>query len=59
MDPLPAGWFYNGTQFVSFDGEKQDLHPSKLELLRQTVTVRNTCLYTGTVYFVKYNFKME
>ncbi|KAL4231523.1 hypothetical protein ACF0H5_009104 [Mactra antiquata] len=28
LDKLPDGWFYNGTQYVSFDGEKQNNHPN-------------------------------
>lgn len=31
LDPLPAGYFYNGTQFVSFFGDKTDFHPRILE----------------------------
>ncbi|XP_069601233.1 dynein axonemal assembly factor 9 [Ranitomeya imitator] len=27
LDPLPEGYFYNGTQFVNFLGEKMDHHP--------------------------------
>ncbi|XP_069488352.1 dynein axonemal assembly factor 9 isoform X2 [Ambystoma mexicanum] len=27
LDPLPEGYFYNGTQFVNFLGEKTDYHP--------------------------------
>ncbi|XP_068130756.1 dynein axonemal assembly factor 9 [Hyperolius riggenbachi] len=27
LDPLPEGYFYNGTQFVNFLGEKSDYHP--------------------------------
>ncbi|XP_018082589.1 uncharacterized protein C20orf194 [Xenopus laevis] len=27
LDPLPEGYFYNGTQFVNFLGEKMDRHP--------------------------------
>ncbi|CAI9567828.1 unnamed protein product, partial [Staurois parvus] len=27
LDPLPDGYFYNGTQFVNFLGEKTDYHP--------------------------------
>ncbi|XP_063781411.1 dynein axonemal assembly factor 9 [Pseudophryne corroboree] len=27
LDPLPDGYFYNGTQFVNFLGEKMDYHP--------------------------------
>ncbi|KAM4709710.1 dynein axonemal assembly factor 9 [Discoglossus pictus] len=27
LDPLPPGYFYNGTQFVNFLGEKTDYHP--------------------------------
>ncbi|XP_053109584.1 dynein axonemal assembly factor 9 isoform X2 [Hemicordylus capensis] len=27
LDPLPAGYFYNGTQFVNFFGNKMDYHP--------------------------------
>lgn len=25
---LPDGWFYNGTYFVSLDGEKRNTHPN-------------------------------
>ncbi|KAI5108189.1 hypothetical protein C0J45_1783, partial [Silurus meridionalis] len=27
LEPLPLGYFYNGHQFVSFFGEKQNFHP--------------------------------
>uniref|UniRef100_A0A8C2T7C2 Dynein axonemal assembly factor 9 n=1 Tax=Coturnix japonica TaxID=93934 RepID=A0A8C2T7C2_COTJA len=27
LDPLPAGYFYNGSQFVNFFGDKMDYHP--------------------------------
>ncbi|KAM9477263.1 dynein axonemal assembly factor 9 [Clarias gariepinus] len=27
LEPLPSGYFYNGHQFVSFFGEKQNFHP--------------------------------
>ncbi|KAK2852798.1 hypothetical protein Q7C36_007999 [Tachysurus vachellii] len=27
LDPLPPGYFYNGYQFVSFFGERQNVHP--------------------------------
>ncbi|KAG8453283.1 hypothetical protein GDO86_000063 [Hymenochirus boettgeri] len=27
LEPLPDGYFYNGTQFVNFLGEKMDYHP--------------------------------
>lgn len=32
LDPLPAGYFYNGTQFVNFFGDKTDFHPRILEI---------------------------
>nr|XP_011448539.2 uncharacterized protein C20orf194 isoform X2 [Crassostrea gigas] len=41
LDPLPAGWFYNGTQFVSFDGEKQDLHPSLETFIQEYIDQKN------------------
>uniref|UniRef100_A0A8C6S667 Si:ch211-194c3.5 n=1 Tax=Neogobius melanostomus TaxID=47308 RepID=A0A8C6S667_9GOBI len=28
LDPLPPGFFYNGYQYVSFFGEKRNLHPN-------------------------------
>lgn len=28
LDPLPAGFFYNGYQYVNFFGEKRNLHPN-------------------------------
>ncbi|XP_060780665.1 dynein axonemal assembly factor 9-like [Neoarius graeffei] len=27
LEPLPSGYFYNGHQFVSFFGDKQNFHP--------------------------------
>lgn len=27
LDPLPAGWYYNGTQYVCMDGERSSTHP--------------------------------
>jgi len=30
LDALPDGWFYNGRNFVSMDGERSDRHPGKL-----------------------------
>lgn len=33
LDPLPAGYFYNGTQFVNFFGDKTDFHPRILAKL--------------------------
>ncbi|KAI0222910.1 hypothetical protein LSAT2_025838 [Lamellibrachia satsuma] len=33
LDPLPEGWFYNGHQFVSFDGEKSATHPDAEKFL--------------------------
>ncbi|KAK7476442.1 hypothetical protein BaRGS_00032277 [Batillaria attramentaria] len=27
LEPLPSGWFYNGTQFVSMAGERSNHHP--------------------------------
>ncbi|XP_052099791.1 dynein axonemal assembly factor 9-like isoform X13 [Mytilus californianus] len=41
LDPLPAGWFYNGTQFVSFDGEKQDIHPCLEDFIQQYINSKN------------------
>ncbi|KAK3095428.1 hypothetical protein FSP39_014571 [Pinctada imbricata] len=41
LDDLPAGWFYNGTQYVSFDGEKQDQHPSLDEFIEGYIKQKN------------------
>lgn len=30
LDPLPAGFFYDGRQYVDVFGEKRSLHPSIL-----------------------------
>ncbi|XP_035674114.1 uncharacterized protein C20orf194 homolog isoform X2 [Branchiostoma floridae] len=27
LEPLPAGWYYNGTSYISMDGQKADKHP--------------------------------
>ncbi|XP_060073283.1 dynein axonemal assembly factor 9-like [Ylistrum balloti] len=41
LDALPEGWFYNGTQFVSFDGEKQNTHPDLDMFIRQYIEETN------------------
>ncbi|XP_065071231.1 dynein axonemal assembly factor 9-like [Rhopilema esculentum] len=28
LEPLPAGWFFNGSQYLNFEGEKMFDHPS-------------------------------
>ena len=33
LAPLPAGWFYNGSQYVSMAGEKANTHPGNLHSL--------------------------
>lgn len=35
LTPLPDGWFYNGHQFVNFDGEKSATHPDLEKFLLQ------------------------
>ncbi|XP_071171400.1 dynein axonemal assembly factor 9-like [Mytilus edulis] len=41
LDPLPEGWFYNGTRFVSFDGEKQEIHPCLEDFIQQYINNKN------------------
>ncbi|XP_043920017.1 dynein axonemal assembly factor 9 [Protopterus annectens] len=37
LDPLPPGYFYNGTQFVNFLGEKNDYHPLMDQFINEYV----------------------
>ncbi|XP_033756590.1 uncharacterized protein C20orf194 homolog [Pecten maximus] len=41
LEALPEGWFYNGTQFVSFDGEKQNTHPDLDKFIQQYIEETN------------------
>lgn len=41
LDPLPPGYFYNGTQYVSMFGEKSNLHPNMDEFIREYVAEAN------------------
>ncbi|WAR21358.1 CT194-like protein [Mya arenaria] len=41
LEVLPEGWFYNGTQYVSFDGTKQDKHPGLEEFVRGYLEEKN------------------
>ncbi|XP_008568848.1 PREDICTED: uncharacterized protein C20orf194 homolog [Galeopterus variegatus] len=41
LDPLPAGYFYNGTQFVNFFGDKTDFHPLMDEFMNDYVEEAN------------------
>ncbi|XP_070539878.1 dynein axonemal assembly factor 9-like [Ptychodera flava] len=35
LDPLPEGWFYNGTQYVNMSGEKSNSHPGLDQFIQQ------------------------
>ncbi|XP_020499013.2 uncharacterized protein C20orf194 homolog [Labrus bergylta] len=41
LDPLPAGFFYNGYQYVDIFGEKRDIHPNMEEFIKEYVTEAN------------------
>uniref|UniRef100_A0A8C8RP68 Chromosome 20 open reading frame 194 n=1 Tax=Pelusios castaneus TaxID=367368 RepID=A0A8C8RP68_9SAUR len=41
LDPLPAGYFYNGTQFVNFFGDKMDYHPLMDQFMNDYVEEAN------------------
>ncbi|XP_037668079.1 uncharacterized protein C20orf194 homolog isoform X1 [Choloepus didactylus] len=41
LDPLPAGYFYNGTQFVNFFGDKMDFHPLMDQFMNDYVEEAN------------------
>lgn len=42
LECLPEGWFYNGTQYVSFDGTKQDVHPNLETFINLYIEEKNT-----------------
>ncbi|XP_039607870.1 uncharacterized protein C20orf194 homolog [Polypterus senegalus] len=41
LDPLPNGYYYNGTQFVNFFGEKMDYHPLMEQFIDEYVMQAN------------------
>ncbi|XP_065153153.1 dynein axonemal assembly factor 9 [Paramisgurnus dabryanus] len=41
LDPLPPGYFYNGHHFVSFFGEKQNVHPLMDQFIEEYVLEAN------------------
>ncbi|XP_064420873.1 uncharacterized protein C20orf194 homolog isoform X2 [Latimeria chalumnae] len=41
LDPLPVGYFYNGTQFVNFFGDKIDYHPLMDQFIAEYVEEAN------------------
>ncbi|KAK7904154.1 hypothetical protein WMY93_016761 [Mugilogobius chulae] len=41
LDPLPAGYFYNGYQYVNFFGEKRNLHPNMDQFIDEYITEAN------------------
>ena len=45
FDPLPPGWFYNGSHYVSLTGDKDHNHPCILLIKRRIIhvlSVRNS-----------------
>uniref|UniRef100_A0A3B3ZBJ8 Uncharacterized protein n=1 Tax=Periophthalmus magnuspinnatus TaxID=409849 RepID=A0A3B3ZBJ8_9GOBI len=41
LDPLPAGYFYNGYQYVNFFGEKRNLHPNMDQFIDEYIAEAN------------------
>uniref|UniRef100_A0AAR2JFG5 Uncharacterized protein n=1 Tax=Pygocentrus nattereri TaxID=42514 RepID=A0AAR2JFG5_PYGNA len=41
LEPLPPGYFYNGHQFVSFFGEKQNFHPLMDQFIEEYIQEAN------------------
>ncbi|KAK7110102.1 dynein axonemal assembly factor 9-like [Littorina saxatilis] len=41
LEPLPSGWFYNGTQFVSMAGEKANQHPCMKDFIIDYIKKKN------------------
>uniref|UniRef100_A0A1I8IH99 Flavodoxin-like domain-containing protein n=1 Tax=Macrostomum lignano TaxID=282301 RepID=A0A1I8IH99_9PLAT len=41
LDPLPEGWFFNGTKYISFDGESSKTHPSLEKFLESHIAEEN------------------
>ncbi|KAK1175386.1 hypothetical protein AOXY_G28 [Acipenser oxyrinchus oxyrinchus] len=41
LEPLPAGYFYNGTQFINYFGEKMDFHPLMEQFIDEYVEEAN------------------
>ncbi|CAM9753606.1 unnamed protein product [Choristocarpus tenellus] len=40
-DPLPHGWFYDGSMFVDFDGNRKAEHPDLPSIICRHLEVRN------------------
>ncbi|KAM4625546.1 dynein axonemal assembly factor 9 [Polymixia lowei] len=41
LDPLPAGYFYNGYQYVDIFGDKRNFHPNMDEFMKEYVAEAN------------------
>ncbi|KAL8584001.1 hypothetical protein ACOMHN_048608 [Nucella lapillus] len=41
LEPLPSGWFYNGTQYVNMSGEKTDQHPLMKDFITNYLKAKN------------------
>ncbi|CAL1575573.1 unnamed protein product [Knipowitschia caucasica] len=41
LDPMPAGYFYNGHQYVNFFGEKRNLHPNMDQFIDEYIAEAN------------------
>uniref|UniRef100_A0A3Q3AS67 Uncharacterized protein n=2 Tax=Kryptolebias marmoratus TaxID=37003 RepID=A0A3Q3AS67_KRYMA len=41
LDPLPAGYFYNGHQFVDIFGEKRNFHPNMEDFIQDYISEAN------------------
>ncbi|BFY98283.1 hypothetical protein BsWGS_01323 [Bradybaena similaris] len=52
LDELPEGWYYNGSRFVSMDGERSLKHPNLEKFLQTYLSNRNAQIE-------KYNAKVE
>lgn len=52
LEPLPPGWFYNGSQYVDMSGERLDRHPDFDKFLQQYVDKENQGIY-------EYNNKID
>ncbi|KAF6030280.1 C20orf194 [Bugula neritina] len=41
LEPLPSGWFYNGSQYVDMTGERTDRHPEFDRFIQEYVDQHN------------------
>lgn len=57
LEPLPAGWFYNGSQYIDMMGERMSEHPDFQKFLQEFVDKKNETIraYNNEIDKIEYH----